>query len=332
MTILIATPLYPPDIGGPAAYAKALREEWTKLGMTVRVVAYGRLERALPAGLRHLVYLVRMLVAVRGVRSILALDTWSVGVPALVVTSLLRKRLVFRVGGDFLWESYVNRTGDLVHLSEFYASPRALSYKERLIRRTTGLLLRSADAIAFNTAWQLRLWRDAYQLSPEKVSVIQNFFPAIREHTPATNMTFVAASRATAFKNHALLARVFERVQREYSDARLDMRALPPAEHRARIRDCYAVIIPSVSEVNSNTAIDAVAAGKPFLAPVDSGGYEVMKDLGLWVDTLDEQAFAEGVRALLDPVVYAALQERIRAFSYTHSWEAVGREFLALLV
>ena len=50
MKILIATPLYPPDIGGPATYAKILEDELPKQGVTVSVVSF-HVVRHLPKGL-----------------------------------------------------------------------------------------------------------------------------------------------------------------------------------------------------------------------------------------------------------------------------------------
>ena len=41
MKILIATPLYPPEIGGPATYAETLAKELPRCGDEGAVVSYG---------------------------------------------------------------------------------------------------------------------------------------------------------------------------------------------------------------------------------------------------------------------------------------------------
>ena len=41
MRILIATGIYPPDIGGPATYTKELAEELPKRGVSVQIITYG---------------------------------------------------------------------------------------------------------------------------------------------------------------------------------------------------------------------------------------------------------------------------------------------------
>jgi glycosyltransferase involved in cell wall biosynthesis len=330
MKLVIATPLYPPQVGGPAAYTKMLGEEWSRRGIEVRIVAYSALERALPTGIRHLVYLIRLAPAMVGAHAILALDTWSVGLPALIAARLAKKRFVVRVGGDSLWESYVGRTHELIRLSDFYLVPRRLSFKERLMRAGTRAIVRYPETrLAFNSTWQRDLWVIGYGISVEKTCVIENFFPGERASSLTKKRTFVAAGRDHPLKQAALLASVFDTIRDDHYDIELDTRALPPAEHRARIRDCYAVIISSISEVNSNTAIDAIAYGKPFILPVDSGGRA--REAGILVDTRDPVALASAIRRLLDPSAYEALRARVRAFSYTHPWEAVAREFLEVL-
>ena len=65
---------------------------------------------------------------------ILVLDTWSAAVPTMAACAIMRKRYVIRTGGDFLWESYVERTGDMVLFRDFYGTRMdKMSGKERLV-------------------------------------------------------------------------------------------------------------------------------------------------------------------------------------------------------
>jgi glycosyltransferase involved in cell wall biosynthesis len=327
MKLVIATPLYPPEVCGPATYARALHDEWSEEGIVVRVVAYGRLERILPIGLRHLVYFFRLLPALPGARGILALDTWSVGIPALVAAGLSRKRLVVRIGGDFLWESYVGRTAEPVRLSAFYTKNRPFTLKERAIYTGTRWLVRRADVLAFNTAWQRDIWQRAYGFENARATVVENFFPEKRETSEAKGRVFVAAGRDHPLKNQALLERIIENLKKEYPDIALDTRKLPPLEHHARLRDAYAVIGPSVSEVNPNTAIDAIGAGKPFIAPIDSGGATRLAQAGVCLDAGDAGVLELAIRDLLNPISYEKAVARVRAFSYSRSWKNVADDF-----
>ncbi len=82
MKILIATGIYPPDIGGPATYSKLLKDELPGRGIDVQVLSFGQV-RHLPKIIRHFSYLLKILKLGRGVDVIYAQDPVSVGFPAL---------------------------------------------------------------------------------------------------------------------------------------------------------------------------------------------------------------------------------------------------------
>lgn len=335
MTILIATGIYPPQIGGPAKYAQKLHEELGRRG-PVLLCAWSGLERALPWGMRHFAYFLRLLPKATRADAILALDTWSAGFPALVAAKLLRRKLLVRIGGDFVWEAYVERTGDMVRLSEFYKQPRRLSMKERLIRRATLSLLRHADTLLFNTAWQMRIWQDAFKYETP-ARVLENEYPAKKVESdspgkktaagsPLGKKIFVAAGRGIRYKNIPAFADAF--AKGAAGRAELDTRALPPHEHAARNAAAYAYAVPSVSEVNSNNIIEALSYNKPFIAPLDCGMRERLDGLGVFVDTLDRRAMERAVEELLDGQKYQAYVGRISAFSYVRTWADIADEIL----
>ncbi len=328
MTILIATGIYPPQIGGPAKYAQKLHEELGRHG-PVELCAWSDFERALPWGIRHLVYFLRLVPKVARADAILALDTWSTGFPALVAAKLLRKKLLVRIGGDFVWEAYIERTNEMVRLSEFYKEPRLLSFKERLIQRATLTLLRHADVLLFNTAWQMRIWQETFQFSTP-AHVLENEYPAKKSAPdfPLGKKIFVAAGRGITYKNIPAFAEAFAKAAP--GQAELDTRALPPREHAARIEAAYAYVVPSVSEVNSNNIIEALSYNKPFIAPLDCGMRERLEGLGVFADTLDKAAMQAAVEELLDEAKYQAYVERISAFSYVHTWADIADEILEL--
>ncbi len=330
MKLLIATPLYPPEIGGPATYAKFLNEGLVAQSVAVTLVKFSNVLRY-PKFLRHSAYFGRVCSALRGADAVLTFDTWSTGLPALLAARLRGKKVLARIGGDFLWETYLGRTRELVRLSEFYAVKRDFSLKERLIFAGTRYFVRRADALVFNTAWQKDLWEKVYGFDMRKASVIENEYPAEREQAPARGRVFVAAGRAHPLKNRESLERVFADLKKESSDIELDTRALSPREHEDRVQDAYAVVIPSVSEVSPNTAIDAIRYGKPFIMPYDNGARDRLAGTGMLIDTLDAAALKRAMETLLDPGEYARACERVQAFTFTHTQEAVLDEFLAVL-
>lgn len=175
MKILIATPLYPSEIGGPAQYAYNLEQEFKILGHEVHVAKFSAV-RSWPNGLRHLLYFFSLLPKIQQADFILALDTWSVALPAVAAGRLLNRKLVIRTGGDFLWESYVERTGDLVLLRNFYQTTREKwSLKEKVIFYLTRWVLRCASVV-FSTDWQRQIWRGPYNLNLAQTVIIENYY------------------------------------------------------------------------------------------------------------------------------------------------------------
>lgn len=326
MRVVIATPFYPPERGVLAVYAAGIKGALPKQGHTVTVVSFGFL-KYLPTGLRHGAYWLKVLFPIMRADHVLILDTWSVGVPAGLAARICRKPYSIRIGGDALWEAYIERTRKSIRLSDFYTAPRALSLKEKFMRRLMQSLVKHAHAVFFNTVFQKNIWERAYSL-PKNTHVVENFFPPKQEGTPPRGHVFVAANRPTAYKNQDMLERVCARVREQYPDVVLDTRILSHEEHLQRLRDAYATIIPSVSEVGSNIAIESVSRGKPFIMTEDTGTHERLSGCGIFIDTRSEQALQGAIESLLDKTTYASYQERIRTFSFVRSWDDVVADIL----
>ncbi|KKW07722.1 MAG: hypothetical protein UY39_C0009G0001, partial [Candidatus Kaiserbacteria bacterium GW2011_GWC2_49_12] len=81
MRIIIATGLYPPEIGGPAYYARGLEEAFRALEHDPVVVSYRGLRR-LPTGISHALYFARLFPRLFGAHAVIALDTASVAIPS----------------------------------------------------------------------------------------------------------------------------------------------------------------------------------------------------------------------------------------------------------
>ncbi len=118
MKLLIATGLYPPDIGGPATYTVFLEKYVSVFGFKLTIAPF-RSVRSLPPVIRHFVYFVQLVMKSRGCDVIYALDTVSVGVPALFASILTQKPLLLRVPGDYAWEQGQQRYGVTETLDEF---------------------------------------------------------------------------------------------------------------------------------------------------------------------------------------------------------------------
>lgn len=179
MKIVIATGIYPPQIGGPAQYAKNLATEFIRKGHKVKIVTY-RLENFLPSGIRHFYFFFKLASTLSGVDFVLALDTFSVGLPSVLAAKLFGKKIIIRTGGDFLWEGYVERTGNLILLREFYEKIDGgvvnLNFKERIVFDLTKWIIHKTNLMVFSTEWQRDIWSRPYQLNLQKTRIIENYY------------------------------------------------------------------------------------------------------------------------------------------------------------
>jgi glycosyltransferase involved in cell wall biosynthesis len=326
MRILIATGIYPPEIGGPAEYAKNLKEAWEDQFHEVEVKVFSRFN-FLPTGLRHLVYFLSILPAVHRADRVLILDTYSAALPAILATKLFGKKALLRTGGDFLWEAYVERTGDLVLLREFYSTRlEKLSRKERAIFFLIRFVLRNVGAIIWSTEWQKEIFMKPYGLERQKHFIVENYYgPKLRSEEPQEK-NFIAATRPLKWKNLALVREAF--VAAASAGAVLDTVPVPHEEFLQKLAASYAVIIASLGDISPNTILDAIRLDKPFILTRENGLTPRIGDIAVYVDPQNPKEVGEKVRWLLDPENYEAKRLQIARFTFTHTWPEIAKEYM----
>ncbi len=326
MKILITTGIYPPKIGGPAQYAKQLREQFESRQLLVRVETFN-IEDRLPTGIRHLFFFFKILPRVVWADRIIALDTMSVGLPTAVAARIFFKKFFIRTGGDFLWEQYIERTHKKVLLKNFYQTEKAFfSPKERLIFLLTRWLLKISSCVVFSTEWQLNIFTEAYDLDKYKTSVIENYYGPKESNEEINSAIFVASSRNIFLKNIKILVEVFKK----FPEATLFLDQIPFSKFMEKLKYSYAVIVPSLSEVSSNLILDAIRFNRPFICTKEIGIYERIKGAGIFVDPLDGENIASAVNELLSKEGYKKAKEKVEAFDLIHSWEEIAEEFLGI--
>ncbi len=328
MKILIVTGIYPPEIGGPAEYAQNLREVWVREGHEVSMRIFSRFN-FLSTGLRHLIYLFYIFPVVWRADFILALDTFSATLPAVLVARMLGKKIIVRTGGDFLWEQYVERTGDLVLLRNFYQTRVGqFSRKEKIIFNLIKFVLQNSTATIWSTSWQRDIFMGPYQLSGLKHFVVENYYGLrIPSITPRTK-NFIASTRQLKWKNLLMSKTVFDREEVKATGAVLDMEALPHTEFLKKVSESYAVIITSLGDISPNTILDALRCGKPFILTCENGLSDRIREIALFVDPEDEEDIAQKVVWLSDSANYALQEGKVRNFTFTHTWEEIADEYL----
>jgi glycosyltransferase involved in cell wall biosynthesis len=329
MKIVIATGIYPPEVGGPALYAQGVKEFLERSGNEAPAILFASF-RKFPSGVRHCLYAYELWRAARGARAIFAFDTLSVGIPSVLVGLLRGIPVVIRIGGDFVWETYLERTRDLVILPEFYRAPRPLSFKERVAKYLVTWMLRHAR-LAFNTQWLLDIWREPYAIDPTRAHIVENAIGPMIEGSVTENRRVLFYGRPIVFKNHEGFRSAFAKARAQGVDLELLEGTLPRKELMEALKHAYAIAIPSVSEVAPNYLIDALRCGKPFILTKYSGYAERYADRGVIIDPLSEDDMIRGIKELADPVMYARLCEHAKVMPPVRSYDDVAREMLAIL-
>ena len=328
--ILIATGIYPPHVGGPAHYAQELKNSLEKLDNTVSVATYG-IERKIPAGLRHIVYFLRAISSLWGVECIIALDTLSTGVPAVWAARITGKKIIVRTGGDFLWETYVERTGEKIPLPEFYKLKRNLSLKEKIIFRLTKNLLNNANAIVFSTEWQRDIFAEGYDFDKQKAFIVENFYGKKTKNTIPDEKKFLWAGRTIILKNTDTLNVAFNKAKEKVGGITLELLTdIPHGALMEKIRKCYALVVPSISDISPNLVLEGIMFGKPFILTRYTGLQKRLAGCGIFIDPLNASELAEQFVYLADQNHYNEYVEHIARFSYTHSYDEIARELLEI--
>lgn len=329
MKILIATGIYPPQLGGPATYAKNIKDAFLSLNHTVSVKRF-TIENKLPTGIRHICFFFKSFFSVLKSDFSLSLDTFSVGAPIVLASKILNKKSIIRIGGDFLWESYLNRTGEYILLSEFYGNNlEKLNLKEKLIFSVSKWVLKNADAIVFSTNWQKEIFVKNYNINKTNVSVIENFYGSKIDglkNYEKSKKVFVSGVRNIKWKR-GFLDNAFSKAQSVDQSLFLDKETCDYDCFLEKIKNSYAVILVSLADISPNTILDAVRCNKPFILTKENG-LDRLKEIAILVDPKNEDEIKEKILWLANPENYLSQKRKIEAFSFTHSWEEMANEFI----
>ena len=188
MKILLTTPIFPPEIGGPAIYTREISGRLMKKGHQVRVVAFTdaepevkdiaiipvRLSYGLLGSLRRQLRLFfTILRAAREVDLLYAQGAVVVGLCSLVVGRLLKKPVVVKFVGDVAWEQAVNAAKTNKFLEEFLPQPEGGFYI-KLIMRIQRFVFHHANKVITPSNYLKNILVKFYQVPASKIEVVYN--------------------------------------------------------------------------------------------------------------------------------------------------------------
>lgn len=356
MRVLIATGLYPPEIGGPATYTKLLEERLPKAGIEVSVLPF-RSVRNLSPGIRHIAYAFLIVIKAFQADLILVQDTVSTGLPAAIAAFITRRPLIVRVPGDYAWEQGTQRFGVKESLEEF--QDKSYGLRVGFFRWIQRFVTRRAQRIIAPSEYLAKIV-PGWLSEPKQIDVIYNgvVIRDAKKEKREENL-IVSSGRLVSWKGFDALIEVVGK----HKEWRLVILGNGPEKDLLvkKIREMHAqeqiILAGQVSHADaqkwferasvfvlnsgyeglSHTLIEAMAAGAPVIATRIGGNPEVVRDTvdGVLIPARNESALETAlVKMLSDAGLRARYSECAAARAHDFSIEktvAKTSEFLRSL-
>lgn len=362
MKIVLATGIYPPDIGGPATYVAELAQRFAENGHRVTVISYGRAgseKRPIPPKVtlrivsnsggvlrRWFRYKRQLLEASNDADAVIAFTSVSVGIP-LILSRIRTPRKILRLGGEFFWERATD-AGSMQSLRAWHQS--RFGFWRILHACFMESILRSFDRIVYSTHFQHDIHTHAYPAISSRMTVLENACPALLpvHHKPHDPFKLLFVGRFVQFKNiPALLEALLK-----YPDATLTLAGegpmnnrlveyvrahglqnrvtfLPPVFGQAKQKifaEHDLLVIPSITEISPNIALEARSAGLPVLLTQETGLSSTLAN-GMMLAPMSDSTTI--LAALMK--ARSRYAELAAALPAQRSWNDVTNEWISLL-
>lgn len=323
--ILIATGIYPPDIGGPATYAKLIADHF---GDDAKVVTYTRLLRKIPQPFRKMIFFIKLWRASRQANMIYALSPLGTG----VATALLGKPFVVRVAGDRAWEDAVNARRTHLLLDDFQKlKNRGLKHKLQV------WVCKRARAVVVPSQYLARIVA-GWGISMEKIKLVHNAVNSAVEPLGQPlgqkavqplgihGHIIVSMGRLVPWKGFRMLIKLMPQfleinpffrlvivgdgpdlpvLQAMVKNLRLEGKVYlvgkkPPEETARYLASADLFVLNSGYEGFSHTILEAMAASVPVITTAAGGNHELIRqgENGFMVKYNDEFNLVEAVKTL----------------------------------
>jgi glycosyltransferase involved in cell wall biosynthesis len=351
MKVVLATGIYPPEIGGPATYVLNLAKGLKERGMKVQIIAYGeqqneeeviRISRKGGPIARWRRYAKGLKEIAHDADIVYCFSSVSCGVP-LWLAKLKHPKKILRLGGDFLWERYTDRGGTL-SLRDWYAS-------EPRFKGMMNGILTHFDYIVFSTDFQLELFEKFYVNLPFH-GVIENALPSgvPVHHQVHEPFRLLFLGRFVPFKNLGSLILSLKdlpdctltfagegplepMLHQLADDAGVSDRVMfmspqsGDAKHELFL-DHDLLVLPSYTEISPNTALEARSSGMPVLLTVETGLSRTLSDACQLRVLRSPQDIVNGVRDVREQ--YESVADRASAPIPARTWDQVAEDHLQL--
>ena len=351
MRILIATGLYPPEIGGPATYAKLFEERLPHYGIEVSVLPF-KTVRHLPPIIRHIAYGWKVSKATRDADLILVQDSVSTGLPVAIASLFSGKKFVIRLPGDSAWQQGPQCFGVRESLDDF--QKRTYGLRVSILRAIQRFVVNRAHRVIAPSKYLARIVA-GWLKHPRPIDVVYNGIKTASLTSGAAREPglIVSAGRLVPWKGFQDLIEVAgkhaewrldilgdgpqrtlleEQIEKRGAKERITLRGNVP---NAQALDAFAkasiFVLNSSYEGLSHTLVEAMATGAPVIATRVGGNPEVVQDgvNGMLVGAGDKEGLEKALTSLMSDAslrdtLGAAAANRAKDFSIDKTVEATA--------
>jgi len=337
MKVLIATGIYPPDVGGPATMIKAMADSLSELDFDVRTITYAdktepgrvyRISRRQNKFFRYFNYFRRFWALSRRADVLYVTETYSVGQFAYLIKKFTGKKYIIRFAGDSAWETAAGAGWTNDYITDFQNKKYGGRIEKMKARRKKILI--NADAVIAVSGFMAELAK-TIGVKQEKIAVIYNavdFFPAPPPRRPAVRPTLVYSGRLVKWKGVSMLIRAVKELRKNRPDIFLEILGDGPEEaglkklvgdlglsdninFRGRVSEetsheifarSTAFVLNTNYEGLPHSVLNAMRAGLPVITTPAGGNVEVVRDgdNGLIKPYNDLDGWVKAINKLLD--------------------------------
>lgn len=301
MKIVIASGIYPPDIGGPATYSQLIAREFSQKGVDVKVICYSdkklvemvemdemvevvRIYRKRNKITRYWLYFWNLLEIARDCDVIYAQGPLAAGVPAMWASRILNKKFVIKIVGDYAWEQGVNQFGVKDLIEPF--QNKTYNQKVEKIRKIQTKVVKSADKIIVPSEFLKKIVR-GWGIKANKIEMIYNAGPdleKIKKIKPDKELTakgdiIISAGRLMPWKGMEELKEIMPNLLKENPKFKLIIATnLSHDELMAQFKASKMFVLNTGYEGLPHIILEAMACGLPVITTKVGGNPEVIKN------------------------------------------------------
>lgn len=234
MKIILATPIYPPEIGGPATYIKELVER-LRDQHELTVVALSNNQNEIPGSkllaidkqnklpVRLWLFFKTIYKASKDADLLYVQNAMAAGLPSVIAGKLRRKPVIIKFVGDEGWERAIQHKKTTKLLQDFLENPDA-GFKINLMMFIQGWTLRNCTLITTPSQYLGELITKIYKLDPSKVVTNYNAAEQVTDspfETEKKPHQLVATARLVEHKGIDGIIKAVKLLQEKYPDVSL---------------------------------------------------------------------------------------------------------------